>query len=810
MQNKRKGRKRHNSTSSTGRKQSETGEDDEADDDDEENLNDDVTETLNDDVTEIPNDDVTEIPNDDVTETPNDNVTGTLVDDVTGTLVDDVIGTLVDDVTGTLVDDVANTSVEKSVTVKENQFMNLAKVTDNERKNRGTSTLSSEEELCAAVKALNISKDEENLEGSNITDSTTKDEIELDVLSQERVEKSRQLVEDESNGNQISVNENCKIPVETNDICSKIKLQDSDDSGNGKIGCVDVLNGQKSLKQSNEDVLSSTDEKLQNCQNNKTCSENLGRENNYNGCDDNTGYADALDHKNCVNKSSLHTEQESLSNCVDKKHEKSYTTKPTCHEVNRSGDANCSSVDDNKISLCVVDDSEEQTKLKSETSNSTTEMKDIRVNSVENESRNGAPDGIASEKSTKIRMNKGADSITGRTLQDNPNTPYINYDKSTPSHETPTHINTLEDAPKTDKFMQNEPSNSSPNYNRDSHEEPASLNTAINSETNTCLPDKLSNLSLNDDTENFKENRKDMDNCPTEDLSPQDNNINSNNEIRVPEIEKESKNFITDHPTVLSSDVDIKKSKERADVLAYVDRITDDTLKSCFQNISTASLPEATEKLSKTEVGPDSSVESKKLEEGLKNPACNISPEKTDFKTGCFKSNVDEHPHASTSLSLDQNDYEKIKEYVGKIVQNAFNLYLDRNSSTSRDNGLSKIEDISQEKTSKCGEIETESSVDSKDLEMLDTATVARSEILCGNHSLGNMEAIKSNATSVENCLKRFCTPEILEGSNMFICEQCNQHKDTEEDKSNEDDEADETNDKGLTIFDIILYGQKS
>ena len=61
------------------------------------------------------------------------------------------------------------------------------------------------------------------------------------------------------------------------------------------------------------------------------------------------------------------------------------------------------------------------------------------------------------------------------------------------------------------------------------------------------------------------------------------------------------------------------------------------------------------------------------------------------------------------------------------------------------------------------------------------------------------MEEIKSNAMSVESCLKRFCSPEVLEGNNMFICEQCNQHETDEEGgEGNEEGEAEDNDNKGL------------
>lgn len=68
------------------------------------------------------------------------------------------------------------------------------------------------------------------------------------------------------------------------------------------------------------------------------------------------------------------------------------------------------------------------------------------------------------------------------------------------------------------------------------------------------------------------------------------------------------------------------------------------------------------------------------------------------------------------------------------------------------------------------------------------------SEIFQGNHCLGNMDNIPCNVMSVESCLKRFCTPELLDGKNLFLCEPCNEAR---KEKSQKNDDEDSIEDKG-------------
>ena len=65
------------------------------------------------------------------------------------------------------------------------------------------------------------------------------------------------------------------------------------------------------------------------------------------------------------------------------------------------------------------------------------------------------------------------------------------------------------------------------------------------------------------------------------------------------------------------------------------------------------------------------------------------------------------------------------------------------------------------------------------------------SEILSGSHSLGPIPSINSNIMSVESCLGRFCNPEILDGNNKFICEECNRAETSDESDEKTDGKKD-------------------
>ena len=56
------------------------------------------------------------------------------------------------------------------------------------------------------------------------------------------------------------------------------------------------------------------------------------------------------------------------------------------------------------------------------------------------------------------------------------------------------------------------------------------------------------------------------------------------------------------------------------------------------------------------------------------------------------------------------------------------------------------------------------------------------------------------------SAVQRFCSPEILEGDNMFICEQCNQNNTEDEDgETNNEDEMEDSDNKGLWQFRHFL-----
>ncbi|XP_028416169.1 ubiquitin carboxyl-terminal hydrolase 16-like [Dendronephthya gigantea] len=150
---------------------------------------------------------------------------------------------------------------------------------------------------------------------------------------------------------------------------------------------------------------------------------------------------------------------------------------------------------------------------------------------------------------------------------------------------------------------------------------------------------------------------------------------------------------------------------------------------------------------------------------------------------------------------------DKIREFSDRFVDNELKQFVNIRLSTELDN---LTENTSGEVASEFAKVENKENkcfVGSENLEsnstsvlQVDTASIrSESEILCGNHSLGNMDAIKTNALCVESCLKKFCSPEILEGDNMFICEKCNETKEESVDGNDDmdgDDDDDDNDDK--------------
>ena len=141
------------------------------------------------------------------------------------------------------------------------------------------------------------------------------------------------------------------------------------------------------------------------------------------------------------------------------------------------------------------------------------------------------------------------------------------------------------------------------------------------------------------------------------------------------------------------------------------------------------------------------------------------------------------------------SNVEKIREFSDRGVDNELNQLVNIRLKATKLDQLT--ENSSQEGASEFAKIENSENFksNSASVEQYDTTTGHfGSEILRGNHSLGNMDAIKTNAMSVESCLKKFCSPEILVGDNMFICGKCNESEAKDDSGSSEtkDDEDDD------------------
>jgi hypothetical protein len=765
-------------------------------------------------------------------------------------LVDDVTGTSVDDVTGTSVDDLTGTSVEEDVTnVKENGLMvddrvksepvlelsgsdfDINKIRDcdvsatsqhdviDTAQDRVTATsghdengthdsriLNSEEESSSIhLDQMHNSEENKDFAESSNEDNTMKNEKNMDVLSEEPLVNGGDLLESSQsseNINGISKNEDFGTPVQNNEISSENQIRDSD---NGKICCGGALDGHdcktESLLESNgEDVLNSSDKQQQDCQNNEISSENIlgGCESGING---KTGCTDASDGKDCKNESVLHSNTADVSNSTDEGQTLCYTS-PISHNLSNDSD-NDVVLAENKTGV-PVDNKAEYISPNCETS----DMNDICVNSIQikstGPSQDGDAGGINSKESNQIPVSEIADSETGQALENKLSNLSLESNKgnSNRSPESPAFVTKFEDDD-ADKLTQDKLCNLSTDKNRDSsngsHEDPVSFNKTIDSETHETTG------SEHDD-------------------------------------------FTGNTSTVLPQNGDSKNSKENKNVLDYVNQIVDDILESCFHNISTSLSEEA-----KLKVETDISFECKKIKEEYNSPA-NFSLKENDFgEAMCkdeFRSSVNEsavslsssqtdkeknqeyakkiaenaheeflHSDSNSLLSRDaqshseirssvtntptKTDHEKIQEYVKKIVDDALRQCLHIDATTRKQDSLSKFEDMSKDETSDSRNIEN----NSENLELVpgteNVSAVSRSEILRGNHSLGSMEAIKSNVMSIESCLKRFCSPEILDGDNMFICEQCNQNntEEEEEETNDEDEKEDSDDDKGLWQF---------
>ena len=156
-------------------------------------------------------------------------------------------------------------------------------------------------------------------------------------------------------------------------------------------------------------------------------------------------------------------------------------------------------------------------------------------------------------------------------------------------------------------------------------------------------------------------------------------------------------------------------------------------------------------------------------------------------------------------------DEQLIEQYAKQIVKDALTHALHDTPSTSplKENSSKLAEedmarlcdseqchrdaDQTQTETGMCTEVFTNFAGENE---------ISESRILCGSHSLGSMGNIKTNVMSVESCLKKFCSPEILDGNDKFICEECNRDETKKEVivlEQDEDEEADEeSDDKGI------------
>ena len=759
-----KRRKRHNSTSSTGRKQSEADEDAEIDDDENKgNSKNDVIENFANDVTEIPADDVTE----------------TSVSDVTGT------------------------SVEKDLlNVKENVLMNLAKVGDktesglNHKVSEYDVSMTSQHDVIytSQVTATAGNEDAEMTTGNNdqqdnstinsvevasavnleeksdlAEENRTKNEDDVNILKQECFVKDDSRDNDtDTKASEISNDEDFEIPDRKNGISLQNQTRDIDNDGDDEACCGSALDSQtyqdESLQKDNgNDVLNCAENEQQDCQNNDITSKNIARDCSESDFDEKSFPGEELNGRYDKNVGLLQSNGEQLLNSSDKGQQEYYTSLES-NEISNACDGNNTSLENDEASLS-VDGKAEQVRPNCETfCNTDSDISNSVTNEQTGPSEDGSADGIHLKEDTKISVDKASENDVGNGKLDS------NKNSLNPSHATPAPVTKVE-----------------------------------NNEANKTISNTLPSLSSNNNDKDISNGNQENPVC-----------FNKAGETCVDEMtDRQSDHFIENKSTAISQNSECKNANESQKVRAYADEIADGTIQSVLHNISAGLSEEKAKEMSHAKVENDTSCEDEttnekySLEQTILNVECRDSVGETLASSPLNENNIEKFVESEStlpsfeapkSLSLHEDNNE-IQEYTNKMADVVLKESYRSISTTRKNEGVSKVKDISKGESSESGKLENHgingATIDSQnleaDLEPDDVSANAKSEILCGNHSLGSMDEIKSNVMSVESCLKKFCTPEMLEGNNMFICEQCNQHEtDDEETEEKKDETKDE------------------
>ena len=694
---------------------------------------------------------------DDVTGTSVDDVTGTSVGDVTGTSVGGVTGTSVDDVTGTSVDDVTNSSSEKDLSnVKEHVSMNLAKVDED-----GVN-VTSRHDVTGTSQATGTS-------GNDDAETTSPLDFVEDpsavALDRKDNFEERNDVNDERimvDGNNIGIsNQECLNKCGGSDNTSEMgegEVSNHIDSGkplrNNKISQGNRECQEGSLLKEN-DVSNSAHNQHKDCE--------MTSENTVGDCE-NSRLDEEVDEDNA---NSLQSNGKDLSNFKEQQEQKALLGFEEM--INNS--------DSNVVSSDVKGNGEsEDTRSSCKASvNSDHEKNGICKDSLENhgtcQSQDGEADGMNFEESNEAG------------------------------------INSRENQSDRSKDSQNS-----------SHNNASSLAKFEGDEAVESISEKLSKLSLDNNNKNSPNESQE---------NPVSFRVNSET-CAQKNTETESHAFV-ENSTALSPNSDWENAKESQCVRGFVDQLLDNLIENVMHEILT-SVSEEVKKTSDAKVETENHLECKTTNEKLKSLAdcspqgknidktahelkeysanetavCSLPPNEEEFaESEAVKKLQSSSSNTRNSSSFNEEDSEKIREFVSKIIDEGIEQALRSISTTQKDEDGSKNEDNSKDKSLESRKLESEEfNGDLENLEAVsepdDASGISRSEILSGNHSLGSMEEIKSNSMSVESCLKRFCSPEVLEGNNMFICERCNQQgSDGEESGETKDDETkdDETKD---------------
>ena len=620
-----------------------------------------------------------------------------------------------------------------------------------------------------------------NLEGKNdlAEENRTKNEDNVNILKQECFVKNDSCDNiTETKANEISNDEDIEIPARKNGISLQNQSRDIDNDGDDEACCGSALDSQtyqeESLQKDNgNDVLNCAENEQQDCQNNDLTSKNIARDCSESDFDENSFPGEELNGDYDKNVGLLQSNGEQLLNSSHKGKQEYYTSLES-NEISNTCDGNNTSTENDEASLTVNGEAELVRPNCETFCNTNSGISNSVTNEQTGPSEYGSADGTRLKRDTQISVDKASENDGGNGKLDS------NINSQNPSHVAPAPVTEVENNEANKTISSTLPNQSSDNNDKD-----------------------ISNLSQKDPICFSKAGKTCVDEMT----------------------DRQSDNFIENKSTAISQNSECKNANESHKVRAYADEIADGTIQSVLHNISAGSSEEKGKETSHAKVKNDMSSEDEttnekfSLEQNILNVECRDSVGETHASSPLNENNLEKFVESEStlpsfeapkSLSLHE-DNKEIQEYTNKMADVVLKESYHSISTTRKNKGVSEVKDISKDESSESGKLENDgtngTTIDSQnleaDLEPDDVSPNSKSEILCGNHSLGSMDEIRSNVMSVESCLKKFCTPEMLEGNNMFICEQCNQHESDDEETEEKKDETkdeDSNDDEGWFV----------